>query len=369
MKKMNTIKLIASTLAAIAAPAGQAGSPTILSFSGSDGQYPTASALLSFGSSEILGVTLEGGEYGFGTIFVVNQDGTDPQVFCNFSGTDGESPESPVIATDGSTFWAGTTRFGGSSSCGTVFALEHSPKGPDYWLVPVHSFSGPDGYYPESGVVYSGRTLYGTTVQGGTYGYGTVFSVSIYGTNFTTLHNFVGTDGSSPLGLTLSGSTLYGTADGVLFQINVNGTGFSVLNSNVPPIVPALTISGSELYGASKSGGTSGDGCVFSVSTTGTGLTTLHNFSGNDGSYPVTVLFLSGSSLYGTTAEGGSSGLGTVFSINTDGSGFTTLYNFTGTGIDGAEPSGGLFINTNTLFGTTGGGGSSGYGTVFALGL
>ena len=59
----------------------------------------------------------------------------------------------------------------------------------------------------------SGNTLYGTTVErGGINGYGTVFSVPVSGGSPTVLASFNGSNGEMPdAGLTLSGSTLYGT--------------------------------------------------------------------------------------------------------------------------------------------------------------
>src|SRR5882724_11020102 len=96
-------------------------------------------------------------------------------------------------------------------------------------------------------------------------------------------------------------------------------------------------------------------------------FTNLYSFTGgNDGGVPYAGLILSGNTLYGTTASGGSSGNGTVFAVNTDGSVFTDLYSFTG-GNDGGAPRAGLILSGNTLYGTTTGGGSSGYGTVFAV--
>ena len=82
--------------------------------------------------------------------------------------------------------------------------------------------------------------------------------------------------------------------------------------------------------------------------------------------------------LYGTTYGGGSAGNGTVFCIRTDGTGFKRVYSFSAsstnssgiyTNSDGANPQAGLVISGNTLYGTTSGGGSSGYGTVFSLTL
>ena len=97
-----------------------------------------------------------------------------------------------------------------------------------------------DGANPDGGLVLSGNTLYGTTHSGGTYYGGTVFAVPTYGTDFTNLHNFTGTnDGANPYaGLMVSGSTLFGTAgnggkgfDGTLFAVNTNGTGFTTVHT------------------------------------------------------------------------------------------------------------------------------------------
>src|SRR5262249_1610847 len=116
---------------------------------------------------------------------------------------------------------------------------------------------------------------------------------------------------------------------------------------------------------------------VFKVNTDGTGFTNLYTFTPNaapdftnsDGVNPEAVLTLSGNTLYGTCVGGGAFNLGTVFKVNTDGTGFTTLYSFGGSDYgDGAYPYGGLLLATNTLYGTTLAGGSSGIGgTVFAI--
>jgi len=87
-----------------------------------------------------------------------------------------------------------------------------------------------------------------------------------------------------------------------------------------------------------------------------------------DGAYPQAGLILSGNTLYGTAYSGGSWALGTVFAVNTDGTGFTNLHSFTG-GSDGANPIGGLILSSNTLYGATRNGGSSGNGTAFSLPL
>ena len=59
-------------------------------------------------------------------------------------------------------------------------------------------------------------------------------------------------------------------------------------------------------------------------------FTTLHSFTYYDGVYPWAGLILSGNTLYGTARNGGSSGAGTVFAVGTNGTGFATLHSFAG---------------------------------------
>ena len=205
----------------------------------------------------------------------------------------------------------------------------------------LYSFTGDDGSGPQAGLILGGSTLYGTTQFGGTSGDGTVFAMNTNGMGFTNLYNFAlkGFGGINPLaGLVLSGNTLYGTAN---------------------------------------SGGSNSVGTVFAISTNGTRFATLHTFTklgpgstNSDGAQPAAGLVLLGNTLYGTAAAGGTNRSGTVFAVNIDGKGFTVLHNFTG-GSDGGSPEAGLILSgdTYTFYGTTDGGGSSGYGTVFAVTL
>lgn len=354
-----------------------------------DGAYPYGNLIVS--GNVLYGTTGAGGSVGQGTLFAINTNGVGFTNLHTFTGStsDGGSPYCG-LALAGNTLY-GTTSAGAASGGGGIFGI--STNGTNFMLLysfsPLSSGTNADGYSPYSGVVVSGNTLYGTAISGGLAGNGTVFSVGINGTSFSTLYSFSATqngtnsDGAVPLaGLILSGSALYGTADkggtagyGTVFSISTKGINpFSTLHSFVGspnegayPYSGALVAIGNRLYGTTTVGGAFGVGTVYALNNDGSGFTTLYSFTGgNDGGVPYGSLIVSGSSLYGTANSGGSSLSGTVFAINTNGTSFRVLYTFSG-GADGANPYGGLISSGNSLFGTANGGGAWGSGTLFSL--
>jgi uncharacterized repeat protein (TIGR03803 family) len=156
-----------------------------------------------------------------------------------------------------------------------------------------------------------------------------------------------------------------------LYNFTGKSTSYPYTNSDGANPWGNLVISGNTLYGTAILGGGSGSGTVFSINTDGTGYTVLHTFSGFiDGGGPLGDLILSSNTLYGTTRGGGRFTTGTIFKLNTDGSGFATVYAFSpwnSVNTDGVWPSGSLVLSGNVLYGTASAGGSSGNGTVFAV--
>ena len=202
----------------------------------------------------------------------------------------------------------------------------------------LHSFEGTDGYEPLAGLIQATNgSFYGTT-QGAGATDGTVFKVTLSGT-LTTLHSFDGADGDSP-----QFSALVQASDGNLYGTTNLGGAYTCLISGVN-------------YGC---------GTVFKITPGGT-LTTLHSFDGTDGEYPDAGLVQAiDGNLYGTTSGGGTNGDGTVFKITPSGT-LTTLYSFTD-GADGGVPFAGLIQAADgNFYGTAGGFGASGYGTVFKI--
>ena len=97
----------------------------------------------------------------------------------SFSGEpDGSRPEGQlVIGANGALF--GTTYKGGASNKGCVFELSPPSEAGGAWTETIlHSFSGPDGRDPLSGLTLgSNGVLFGTASAGGTSGNGTVFEL------------------------------------------------------------------------------------------------------------------------------------------------------------------------------------------------
>ena len=201
---------------------------------GSDGYWPHA-GLIDVGGT-LYGTTAYGGtgsEYGYGTVFALDP-ATDAETvlysFCSQKKCgDGAYPEAGLTALNGTLY--GTTYQGGTincsaQGCGTVFSLD--PATGTETVLHLFQNNGKDGYWPYAGVTAVDGKLYGTASAGGAFYYGTVFSLDPATGTEKTLHAFNSTlDGYDPVAALLSvrhklyGTTLEGGAygDGTLFSI------------------------------------------------------------------------------------------------------------------------------------------------------
>ena len=298
----------------------------------SDGDEPVAAFLLD-SDGNLYSTTFAGGTNGYGTVFKITPGGTLTTLH-NFNMTDGAYPSTGVVqATNGSLY--GTTRSGGGDNDGTVFNLTV-----DGTLMTLHSFDRTDGYEPNGPLIQAtDGNFYGTTYSGGTNGYGTAFKITPGGT-LTTLYSFCSqtncTDGALPGAgvVQAANGNLYGTTTdggtngyGTVFEINSAGR-LTTLHSfdgtdGYSPMAPLIQATDGNFYGTTYLGGTNccgrgrvTYGTVFKVTPSGT-LTTLHSFDGGDGDEPFGALFQATSgTFYGTTFYGGARNDGTVFSLS-----------------------------------------------------
>src|SRR5271165_3965855 len=218
----------------------------------------------------------------------------------------------------------------------------------------LHTFTGPDGLTPYSGVTLDrGGNLYGTTYGGGASGLGTVYQLKRHGSSYihNQLHAFTGgNDGEQPLGGVIFGpdGALYGTTSG-------QGVGAGTVLTLRPPAAACHTalcpwtepllydVGGfngiqptygqvafdpsGNIYGTTAFGGGAGEyGDVYELSPSGGGWTAteLYAFGDPDAMYPAhNVVLDSAGNLYGTTDEGGAYSEGTVFQLVPSGSGWS----------------------------------------------
>jgi uncharacterized repeat protein (TIGR03803 family) len=312
--------------------------------------------------------------------------------FCAQSGcTDGAYPQAG-LAFDQKGNLYGTTSTGGlysqsclDGTCGVVFKL--TPDGKETVLHNFCAQSGcTDGSSPIAGLVLDQRgNLYGTTYYGGAYGAGAVFKLTPTG-KYTVLHSFCAqtncTDGASPIaGLVLDQKgNLYGTTYnggaygfGSVFKLTPTGKE-KVLYSFCPqsgcidgesPYAGLVLDLNGNLYGTTTQGGSNSTDCVFGCGVvfklTPEGKeTVLYNFCSQtycaDGAEPYAGLVLDQKgNLYGTTVEGGAYAYGVAFKLTPE-SKETILYTFCAETncTDGLGPAAGLvFDQKGNLYGTT----------------
>jgi uncharacterized repeat protein (TIGR03803 family) len=365
----------------------------------SDGWDPQA-GLVQGSDGNFYGTTVAGGTstnctFGCGTVFRISPSGSYTTLY-SFVGspTDGRSPHAGLVQGSNGNFY-GTTYYAGSGpcfdGCGTVFRI--SPSGTETNL---HSFgsSPTDGLNPNGLVQGSDGNFYGTTESGGTNNFGTVFRISPSG-SYTNLYSFGGhqaNDGSGPLAGLVQGSdgNFYGTtvsggtngSYGTVFRISTSGAYSNLYSFGSSPTDGenpyAGLVQGSDgnFYGTTRLGGTNGgdNGTVFRISPSGS-YTSLYSFVGSptDGYWPQAgIVQGSDGNFYGTTTGGGSNSWGTVFRISASGA-YSNLYSFVGSPSDGGEPQAGLVQGSDgNFYGTTEYGGTSsncadGCGTVFKL--
>lgn len=182
------------------------------------------------------------------------------EIVYRLQGVHVEVPTALIEASDGNLYGVAPNGYDGRG--GSMFQLR-----PDGLFTELHRFTGGlDGDTPASGLLQAADgNLYGMTVDGGQYGFGTVFRMTLDG-QFTLLHAFAGQpDGGSPSGRLIQGS------DG-------------------------------SFYGVTSKGGTWNRGTAFRMSSDGVLIPIHHfNYSANDHDTlsPVRGLVEFGGAFYG----------------------------------------------------------------------
>ena len=250
-----------------------------------DGERPLGGLTLS--GNTLFGTTTYGGSNDDGTVFTLNTDGSNFKIIRHFTDSIPNPKDHLVIAgtnlfgiTSGeygsACFFRLNTNGTGLISLHSIFEEAGAPAVSNTNLYCTHSIASTngaaegmifsmdmngnplavirsfaslvfdptigkstnsDGGYPQGGLVLSGSKLFGDTQEGGTFGYGTIFSVNTDGTGFTVLRHF---------GLASQSGSIQTNADGLLPMAR-------------------LVVAGNAVYGTASQGGIHGQGTVFKI--------------------------------------------------------------------------------------------------------
>ena len=204
---------------------------SLYSFAGTNDGAEAYAGLVQGTDGNFYGTTFFGGTNGYGTVFKFATNGI-LTTLVSFGNTNGANPQAGLVqANDGSLY--GTTAFGGTNGgYGTIFKLTTNGT-----LTTLVSFNGTNGASPQAGLVQGvDGSFYGTTAQGGTNGYGTVFRLSVIvpPPSFLTVEEAGAT-------LTLTWSATVGQSYQMLYKTNLNQAIWNNLNNSLTATNPIMT--------------------------------------------------------------------------------------------------------------------------------
>ena len=369
-------------------------------------------------AGDLFGVSAVGGSAGSGAAFemVANAQRTSWTFgvihnFCAETGCpDGQNPFGSVAIDKAGNFY-GTTYTKAKNNGGAVYML--SPGSGGQWTTQIlYNFCSvefpacPDGYNPNTGVTYPGKSkgelydglspLFGTTI-GGFNGVSFALKPGNRRWKETVISQFCQTDGCGYApegGLTANAKRIaYGTTwsggnsvAGVVYQSVKRGTTWTYTpiyefddNHGAGPRGLLALSSAGDLFGTTTVGGVGEQslGLLYELAPHGGNwqIDVLHQFcseSGcSDGYSPQSGPILDkAGNLFGTTEQGGSAGGGVVYEYVTATKTFEVVYGFCvqANCAAGYGPDQGLVVDSSgDIFGVTSAGGANGAGTVFEL--
>jgi len=278
-------------------------------------------------TTELWGMTPEGGEYRAGVIFKTDGNGENQSVVQSFFKNEGSLPNGYLIqASNGKLY--GLTRSGGIDGDGVLFEFDLETKS----YSKKYDFVSTNGNRPNGSLLLgSNEKFYGMTLYGGTNDLGVIFEFDHETNTYIKKHDFDGENGGLPYGGLIQGS---------------NG----------------------KMYGVTSSGGINDDGVLFEFDPETDIYTKKYDFVETEGNVPQENLIqASNGKLYGITANGGLNGLGVIFEFDIEANSYTNKYDFNG--IDGRIPRGGLLQASNGKLYGVAAGGLNDYGVLFEFDL
>jgi len=325
----------------------------------SSGYYGPYGSLINGYDGKLYGLSQNGGNQGYGTIFKLDPMTDSFKVLQNLNQYNGIAHGSFYMASDSNLYaacYSGIMKYNIATNHVTLadslgfFYLSENLTAINNWLLigydeqneriitlninndsldgvydMPHYILNSYEYYPEGGflkgtpVLADNGSVYGLASSGGIYNIGTLISYNPINNTFTKLFDFNDTLGSTPMGDLIQAS---------------NG----------------------KLYGMTNVGGAWNDGVIFSYDPVQNSYSKLFDFKGfysADGSNPDgNLLHASNGLLYGMTSTGGNNKVGALFSYDANLYNYTKLFDFNLS--QGGQPEGSLIqASDGNLYGMT----------------
>ncbi len=309
----------------------------LFTFNNTTGSQPNAGLTLA-NDGYFYGTTVLGGSAGFGVLFKIPSSGTYTLLYDFIGGSDGAAPGSPpIVGFDGNLY--GTT-YGNSTTASTIYKYVRSSG----TFTTIYQFNQTEGAGVIGSLVQgSDGNLYGTAYQGGSANCGSIFELSTSGTLLWNYSFPCQTGGANPIAGLIEGvdGNFYGTTYyggtygfGTVFKVSLGAVSilynFQSGTDGSYPVSGVVQATDGKLYGSTQGGGGfQGQGTLFQISTTGT-YKQLFVFIGKNGEGPRSPFQDTSGTFYGTTFEGGKYSEGTVYSLNMGLGPFVALVSYTG---------------------------------------
>ncbi|MBO9631491.1 MAG: T9SS type A sorting domain-containing protein [Chitinophagaceae bacterium] len=266
----------------------------------------------------------------------------------------------------------GTTYGGGANDLGVLFEFDPGTNA----LTKKYDLNMAGSYGTSELTVYNNK-LYGSTNRGGANDYGTIFEYTPATNAFTPRATFSINTGIGGIGyLTLYNNKLYGFTNrggayslGTFFEYNPATNGYTKkldMSHSTTGFEPGghLNYYQRKFYGITSSGGTYGNGGIYSYDPYTQQYTLLHSFDETDG-YPSGNggMVLYNNKFYGTLASGGTYLSGVLYEFDPATNEYTVRMNFNHP--TGSSPQARLSVLGSKLYGTTHRGGPDDMGSIF----
>lgn len=249
--------------------------------------YEPSGKLLEASDGKLYGACRQGGPNNLGILYRMNKNGTGFEIIYDYSvATGGYSPVGSLVEDAGGVLYGANFWYPGS-----VFKI--NKDGSNYTELKVFTSVPGEFNFPYNGLTLKENYLYGAAGYGGASNKGGLFRIKTDGTSYQVLHEFTGTDGELPVGtpIVASNGKLYGTtayggsnSNGTIYRIDATGTNFTILRDLVytdgtNPWTGLIQASDGLLYGGTQIGGSSNDGTLFKINLDGSGFSVIQNFN------------------------------------------------------------------------------------------